>query len=248
MHQIDPIIAAEEAKGNIELPTLEACMDSNLKEKLLLLCNKYRTVFSRTLRKEAAKVPPLKLEIDDKAWNKFSMENHPRPLSHPKQEVLRQHIDKMITSGVIETSTASRVSQVHLVPKPGTDPLAYRFCVDYRQLNGCLKTLGWTIPNIKQMFERLGNKKSKFFAVLDLTDEYHQMPLILESREYAAITTFRGIYQPQRVWMGLKTAAAYFQKTISEILKGLIYVAYEAYIDDIIIYGETEEEFLSNLE
>jgi hypothetical protein len=48
------------------------------------------------------------------------------------------------------------------------------------------------------------------------------------------------------VWRGLKTAAAYFQKTISEILKGLIYLACEAYIDDIIIYGETEEEFLRN--
>jgi hypothetical protein len=158
MHQIDPIILAEEEKGNIELPTLEACMDSSLKAKLLLLCSKRRTVFSRTLKKEPARVPPLKLEIDEKAWNKFSMENHPRPLSHPNQEVLRQHIDKMITSGVIETSTASRVSQVHLITKPGIDPLAYKFCVDYRQLNGCLKTLGWTIPNIKQMFERLGNK------------------------------------------------------------------------------------------
>jgi hypothetical protein len=37
MHQIDPIISAEEAKGNIELPILEACMDT--------------TVFSRTLKR-----------------------------------------------------------------------------------------------------------------------------------------------------------------------------------------------------
>jgi ribosomal protein L17 len=51
------------------------------------------------------------------------MENHPRNPSHPKQEVLRQHIDKMITNGMIETSTASRVSQVHLlIPKQGNFP------------------------------------------------------------------------------------------------------------------------------
>jgi hypothetical protein len=154
----------------------------------------------------------------------------------------------MLLSNVVETSTASIVSQVLLVEKKSTEQKAYRFCVDYRELNGCLKSRGWTIPNIKEMFARLGAQKAKYFAVLDSTDGYHQMELSECSRKYAAFTTFRGIYQPKRVWMGLKTAASYFQQTIAEILAGLIYRSCEAYIDDIFIFGKTEEEFLSNLE
>ena len=48
--------------------------------------------------------------------------------------------------------------------------------------------------------------------------------------------------------MGLKGAAPYFQNFISvTILAGLIYNVAEVYIDDIIIHGKTEDEFIENL-
>ena len=48
--------------------------------------------------------------------------------------------------------------------------------------------------------------------------------------------------------MGLKTAGSYFQQQIAHtVLRDCIYKCCEVYIDDVIIYGETEEEFLANL-
>jgi len=48
--------------------------------------------------------------------------------------------------------------------------------------------------------------------------------------------------------MGLKNAPAYFQRAIQfEVLRELVGTVCEIYIDDIIIFGSTEEEYLRNL-
>jgi hypothetical protein len=61
--------------------------------------------------------------------------------------------------------------------------------------------------------------------------------------------TFMGLYEWLRVLMGLKGAPAYFQGVLAAIvLVNLLYVCCELYIDDIIIYAHTEQEFLANLE
>ena len=48
--------------------------------------------------------------------------------------------------------------------------------------------------------------------------------------------------------MGLKGAPSYFQGVLASIvLVGLLYFICELYIDDIIVYGRDEDEFLANL-
>jgi hypothetical protein len=48
--------------------------------------------------------------------------------------------------------------------------------------------------------------------------------------------------------MGLKGAPSYFQEAISTtVLGGLMYVSCELYLDDIIVFGRTEEEFVHRL-
>ena len=47
--------------------------------------------------------------------------------------------------------------------------------------------------------------------------------------------------------MGLKGAGPYFQRSMaSKVLVGLIYRICELYIDDVLIHGPTEAEFLTN--
>jgi hypothetical protein len=108
--------------------------------------------------------------------------------------------------------------------------------------------MGWSIPNIKAIFTRLGAKKAKWYAVFDLTSGYFQMLLDEDSRKYAAFITEYGVYEPVRISMGLKTAPAFFQQQMVFLLQGLIYINCEVYIDDIIIHGDSEEQFLENLE
>ena len=49
--------------------------------------------------------------------------------------------------------------------------------------------------------------------------------------------------------MRLLPSANYFQKMMAEyVLHDLIYIICEVYMDDLLIYGRTEKEFLRNVE
>ena len=39
------------------------------------------------------------------------------------------------------------------------------------------ESMSWPIPNIREKFDRLGQKHAKFFAKIDLTSGYHQIPV-----------------------------------------------------------------------
>ena len=107
--------------------------------------------------------------------------------------------------------------------------------------------MGWPLPNIKKTLERIGQRRPKYFAVLDLTQGYYQTPISKASRAATAFRTSTGLYQWTRLPMGLKGAPSYFQQQMQQsILTDLLYTCCEIYIDDIIIYGSTWEEFLSN--
>eukprot|EP00981_Chlorochromonas_danica_P015146 scaffold10761_cov302-Ochromonas_danica.AAC.1 len=70
----------------------------------------------------------------------------------------------------LEKSTATAYSQVHLVKKPDG---SFRFCIDYVKLNAVTDDMErWPIPNIKQMLQRIGERKARFFAIMDLTSGY----------------------------------------------------------------------------
>jgi hypothetical protein len=109
--------------------------------------------------------------------------------------------------------------------------------------------MGWPLPNIEVMIRRLGEKKPSYFAKIDLTHGYHQVPLHKDSWLYTAFITFMGIFYWLRVPMGLKGAPAYFQGMLASIvLTGLIYRICELYIDDIVVYAHSEDELIVNLE
>ena len=104
--------------------------------------------------------------------------------------------------------------------------------------------MGWPIPNIRHMLQRIGNKRPKFFGKLDFTSGYHQAPLAKSSRIYTAFITHMGLYEWNRVPMGLKGAAAWFQGILASIvLIGLMYFICELYIDDLLVFAEIEAEF-----
>jgi len=153
----------------------------------------------------------------------------------------------LLRLGVIKESRATEWSQVHLVPKP--TPGEWRFTLDFVQLNHATGGLeGWPIPNIQQTISRIGSLKPKVFGLLDFTAGYHQTPLHPDCRPLTAFITAQGLYQWTRVAMGLKGAGPYFQRSMSStVLAGLVYRICELYIDDVLIHGSSEREFLANV-
>jgi hypothetical protein len=48
--------------------------------------------------------------------------------------------------------------------------------------------------------------------------------------------------------MGLKSAGSYFQRVMATVvLMGLLYFICELYLDDVLVYGRDDNEFVSNL-
>jgi hypothetical protein len=110
-----------------------------------------------------------------------------------------------------------------------------------------MEGLGWPLPHIKSMIQKIGRKKGKHFGVIDLTSGYHQLLLDKECRKFAAFKKSEGTFEPIRIPFGIKVAPAFFQKAMAEAFEGLIGECMEIYIDDMFIDGETQEEFLQNL-
>ena len=213
-----------------------------------LLLTKHETRFRTNLTSEAARLKAFDLELNPGSnWYTSKQNKLPTRLqSKNKQYATREFVKNALATGLIEPSQAESWSQILLTPKANGK---WRFCVDYRFLNKETKSMGWPLPNIKQMLERIGDKKPKYFAVLDLTQGYYQMAISKKSRLLTAFRTSEGLFQFCRLPMGLKSAPAFFQAAMQQtVLADMLYQICEVYLDDIIVFAETENELLANLE
>ena len=145
-------------------------------------------MFATTLSPEPALIPPFELNVDKEKWEQSSNRGPPRVQS-PADKPKSQEVDELLENGIIEPSTASYYSQVILASRPDD---TWRFCMDYRKLNDCTKSASWPIPNIKEMFGRLGTHHSNIFGVMDLTAG---APVSLMTRVFLAFIYFCGIFQ-----------------------------------------------------
>ena len=98
---------------------------------------------------------------------------------------------------------------------------------------------GWPIPNIQQILNRIGTLKPKVFGIIDFTAGYHQTPLHPDSQEYTAFITQYGLFE----W----NSDPFFQRSKSnKVLAGYVTRICKIYIDDVLIHGPTDSEYLSN--
>lgn len=235
----------DDSQPNAVEPLPRIYGSESLQRGIRELCEEFKDIFSTSLRPEPALIPPMELNVDLDKWRDRKNSRPARLQTKAKQyETLRQ-VNKMLANNVITKSQATAYSQVLLTPKPNDK---WRFCIDFRELNLLCKSMGWPIPNIKQMLQRIGDHRSEIFGVMDLTSGYHQAPLSLMAQAICAFITFCGVFEWLRVPMGLKGAPSYFQQMmVTVVLVGLVYIICEVYLDDIIIHAKTDLEFLERL-
>jgi len=215
------------------------------------LLAEFAAQFSMEVQPTAAEVPALDLDIDLEKWRslKGNMSSY-RTTSAAMAEEIKRQSDTMRKLGVIAVSKADRHSQVLMVKKPHSDPPKYRMCMDFVSLNSCTKSVErWPLPVIPEMIQRIGRGKPRYFAKMDLTSGYHQAPMSAASRAFTAFICWCGLFEWLRVPMGLKGAPSYFQRiTATVVLVGLLWVLkVELYMDDLLVYGSTFAEYMSNL-
>ena len=228
-----------------ELPT-QVFGPESLQLRIRELLSKYAGIFSATVKKEPADVPPFELTVEQGLWEVPANKLGPRKMEKRKSDALHKQVELLVEKGVIQPSEQGYYSHGLVVPKSDD---TWRFVVDYKNLNKISTAENWPIPNIKDMLTRIGDQRPKYFAVMDLTAGYHQAPIHANTRKWTAFMTFWGIYEWLRLPMGLKGAGAYFQRIMATIvLAGLVMVIVELYLDDIILTAQTEDSFIERLE
>ena len=114
---------------------IESIIPTNVhcaKERHILLFNKYKSIFSRTVNPEPAAVPPMTLQVDTSKWESRQHRLAPRYQSTIKHEEIKKQMKTMADLKVIQPSQATEWSQVTIAPKPNGK---WRFCIDYKLLN-----------------------------------------------------------------------------------------------------------------
>ena len=148
-------------------------------------------------------------------------------------------------------------SPIFVVPKksaPG-EPPKRRLCIDFRTVNELQqevpaerKKRGQISLNpllkIDKMYAKL--KGTKVFSTTDLRSGYYHIALGKDSRVKTAFVMPFGKYKFLMVPFGLAQAPAYFQLLMNQVLEGLNFMM--TYLDDIIIFSNSEEEHLLDLE
>jgi len=211
----------------------------NTEERKLLVqtCLDYQDIFY---------LPGNKLSSTDAARHVINVEPgtepiNTRPYRLPETQKLAvdKQVKKLLQEGIIEESISPWNSLVLVIPKKldASGQQKFRLVVDYRKLNE--KTIGnaYTLPDITEILDQLG--QAKYFSCLDIAMGYHQIDMEPSDIDKTAFSTKEGHWAYKRMSFGLKTAPATFQKIMNNILSGLNDTRCFVFLDNIVIYANS---------
>jgi ribonuclease HI len=119
-----------------------------------------------------------------------------------------------------------------------------RMVFNYRTLNDNTHKDQYSLPGINTILKKIGN--SKIFSKFDLKSGFHQVAMDPESIPWTAFVVPGGLYEWLVMPFGLKNAPAIFQRKMDNCFRGTDdFIA--VYIDDILIFSETEEQHAIHL-
>ena len=218
------------------------------------LCEKYPKVLSKG-NEDIGRIQLVTMDIDMGDSPPVSSRPYTLALKHHKW--VQEEIKTLERVGVIAKSMSPWASPIVIVSKKSQprEPPKKRLCIDFRKINdlqqkvimegkskGCLSLI--PLPKIDEMYAKL--KGAKFFSTIDLRSGYYHIALGKDSRAKTAFVMPFGKYEFLQVPFGLAQAPAFFQHLMNKVLDNCPFAM--TYLDDIIIFSDTEEEHLAHIE
>jgi hypothetical protein len=158
-------------------------------------------------------------------------------LSEKELGVLRDYLKENLKKGFIRESKSPAGYPILFAPKKDG---SLRLCVDYRKLNDITIKNRYPLPNIGELQDRLA--RAKIFTKLDLRGAYNLIR-VKEGEEWkTAFRTRYGHYEYLVMPFGLTNAPATCQTLINNVIRAHLDRTAIAYLDDILVYSESEEE------
>lgn len=204
-----------------------------------IILKRFESVFATSLNGSVMKIQPAQIKL-----------RHYKPIitkarRHSQEDIIAitEQVKRLKRSGIIELSQSQYSANCRTVPKKNGK---HRLIINYIPLNRATIEDQYPLPMITEILGTLAGHK--FFSVLDATEGFHQVNLHPDSRHFTAFLTPIGLYQYKRVPFGFTNSPAIFQRAINEVLGPGLYRRCAAYVDDIIVFGRTQEEHDDNLQ
>jgi hypothetical protein len=163
-------------------------------------------------------------------------------LSTVELEFLRKYLEEYLQRGWIRRSRSSAGAPILFAKKKDG---GLRLCVDYRGLNKITIKNRHPLPLISESLDRLS--KARWYTKLDIRDAYHRIRIRDGDEWKTAFRTRYGHFEYLVMPFGLTNAPAAFQAYINQALAGLVDVTCIVYLDDILVFSDTEEEHVGHV-
>ena len=129
---------------------------------------------------------------------------------------------------------------VIFVKKPGE---GLRFYIDYRWLNEISRKDSYLIQRIDETLRTIAT--AKYISKVDVISIYHWIRVKDGDEWKMAFNTRFGLYEWLVTPFGLTSASSIFQRYIYWVLCNELDICCSAYIDDVVIYNDTQKEHRS---
>ena len=159
----------------------------------------------------------------------------PRHVPLPLRPKVKQEIERMEKAGVI-----SKVSE----PTPWCAGMHWRRTGNFVSAwisSHSVRREVHPLPTVDETLAQITG--AKIFSKLDANSGFWQIPLAPSSRLLTTFITPMGRYCFNKLPFGICSAPEVFQRRMNEILAGVV-----CQIDDILVFGTTQEEHDTNLE
>lgn len=205
------------------------------------IVEKYRRLFREELPEKLAPTREIQHEIDTGDAKPINRPYYPLSQEHRVEQ--ENQIRTLLEKGLIRPSASAWGSPVLFVAKPGGK---WRMCVDYRMLNNVTRKDAYPLPRIQDCLDDIG--KAKRLSKIDLTSGYWQIRVNEMSIPKTAFNTRSGKYEFIAMPFGLCNAPATFQRIMNDALRDFLGKFVVVYLDDIVIYSDSDEEHEKHLE
>ena len=155
----------------------------------------------------------------------------------PKAAIFKRMVNELLEQGVVRPSKSPYASPAFLVPKRDG---GYRMVVDYRKVNTKVVFDSYPMPTIEQALDQFGG--AVVFSVLDLNSAYYQIPLSRRSRCVTAFCTPFGLFEFNKLPMGISVGCQGLSRVIDELFSDLKGECVFNFVDDLVVYSASMEE------
>ena len=158
-------------------------------------------------------------------------------------KTLCEYVNKNLKTGLIKHSLSAAASPMMFIPKKDR---ILRPVIDYRELNKITVKNQYSLLLIMKVLDRLSS--IKIFSKLNIKDIYHCIRIQADDEWKTVFQTQFDLFEYLILFFDLTNASAFFQFYINRALSEYLNVFCIVYLNDVLIYSETEAEHVEHVQ